>query len=674
MPNLRINRSNLNGNFYINFNNPNNLVTYTSPEKTSKIQSFINDSIFYFGRNGYETLPSYFNLLEDVTFKGKIIYIKASDDAISIPVISNRKIDILNGEWFSSTYNYTTPTFFTKSDANKFIISYIKNKVSTNSLYDGYSFKQLTENTTDNLSSITPITSSVFKSTYGDYYYSGRPGQLYEDHNDVSISNPRISKGNVKPCYVCEKSVFINDSGIDSNEKITILIPITICNREVYLNTDFPVNGVFKNSFSFNFAIDNNQIEPFVQYRSSQTPSIFNIFINSRDSNSLYDLSLIPASSVSDEYLNVPKELWTEGTNPIPYNPETTTPGSGGQTNPDLPFGGDGGELVFDYTGSEPIEDGSSATGTSLLSTSYAMNETEVQELNKAFSSKTLWLDFTSIFKDPQDGLINVLHFPFDVGAFDSSNITLKDPVSILGVNLSGLPDYNVTGYQMGRNFKTRIDMGSLKIDTFFNSFLDFDPYTKIKIYAPFFGFLDITPTAIMGKTIHMFYNVNFADGSAMCIITADDVPVLIQNGTLGFQVPTSKSDGSDLLQAGIKSVLGSIAIGASGGALAPLIATAGVANGVDKMLSKSNTSISGTTQGLHARALSPIPFIIIERPYTNMPNGYKEIYGLATNINSILSSLSGFTKCKNVKLYNVTATEQEKSQIKQLLESGVIL
>ena len=72
---------------------------------------------------------------------------------------------------------------------------------------------------------------------------------------------------------------------------------------------------------------------------------------------------------------------------------------------------------------------------------------------------------------------------------------------------------------------------------------------------------------------------------------------------------------------------------------------------------------------------MSPIPFVIITRPITNMPNNYNEIAGYQTNLYRTLNELTGFTACDNVKLDGVNkATEDEKTMIKTMLLNGVIL
>ena len=372
-----------------------------------------------------------------------------------------------------------------------------------------------------------------------------------------------------------------------------------------------------------------------------------------------------------------------------PWN--TTEPGSGGQ-----PGGETGGGTGTGDTGTEEVTGGVSRTGTSELVTSYAMKFTEVEELQSAFIQGSLWTNPSAYFKDEQSALVNMLRFPFDLKNLDSSSMTFESPINVMGIPMEWTGG-KVTGNRLHADMLTQIYMGDLDFAEFFGSFLDYDPYTKINIYLPYIGFKQVSANAVMGKHVQILYNVSYLDGTCMAIIKVNDIPMYTVEGRLGYQVPLTKSDTGDIIQGAIRTGIGALAVagvglatGGAGAAAAVGVASTtslitkessasivgnAAANTVGSLLQKSTTTVSGTAQGVHARAMSNIPFAIVERPITNMPLGYGKIAGFQTNLYIELSKCEGMTVCENIKLDGFGyATESEKDEIKMLLSRGVIL
>ena len=45
----------------------------------------------------------------------------------------------------------------------------------------------------------------------------------------------------------------------------------------------------------------------------------------------------------------------------------------------------------------------------------------------------------------------------------------------------------------------------------YFNNFADYNGYTKIQVYLPFFGFIDVNPNDVIGKVIKIGANITSA-------------------------------------------------------------------------------------------------------------------------------------------------------------------
>lgn len=416
-----------------------------------------------------------------------------------------------------------------------------------------------------------------------------------------------------------------------------------------------------------------------------------------------------------------PLNEWTVGNNQVSAD-ISFAPGSGGFPggivnggtqisvpgipDPALPGGGGLGPLGFE---SDDYIDGTSYTGgASTLCNTYALNYNEISQLQKCFLDGGLWAQISAWFKDPQEGVINVLSFPFDVAQFAGEAATLVDKISILGVDMETDGD-PVSGYFLSRGVKTRIPMGYIDVQELYESFMDWSPYTKLTVFLPYVGFKTIDVDKFMRRRISCYYDVDFMDGSCIAVLASQIgdtfVPQYIYDCNIAKQISISKSDAAEVNQKKLKTALtgligvittiagaaigtaaapgaGTAAGAGAGAAISGAISTAGIvttsasaiSNTVDAVLSKSHIQSQGIGDGNQGRSLTSIPFLLYEKPYINMPDDYAEIAGYQTNIIGTLKDYTGFTVCDNVKISSSIATETEKGYIKDMLMGGVIL
>ena len=67
-------------------------------------------------------------------------------------------------------------------------------------------------------------------------------------------------------------------------------------------------------------------------------------------------------------------------------------------------------------------------------------------------------------------------------------------------------------------------------------------------------------------------------------------------------------------------------------------------------------------------------PYLIITRPKPAEADNFNKFYGKPSNKTVRLSSCSGYTRVKDVHVDNIVATDNELSEIEQLLKEGVII
>ena len=121
------------------------------------------------------------------------------------------------------------------------------------------------------------------------------------------------------------------------------------------------------------------------------------------------------------------------------------------------------------------------------------------------------------------------------------------------------------------------VDCGSLFIDEHYGSALDYNPYTKISLFLPFVGMVEIDTDEVMNQTIFIKYRVDIVSGTCVAKIFVGDVEdksCLYQfNGDCAVSMPLNSADFSTYRAAFIQAVKAVGAI-ATGGASAAMGAT----------------------------------------------------------------------------------------------------
>lgn len=266
------------------------------------------------------------------------------------------------------------------------------------------------------------------------------------------------------------------------------------------------------------------------------------------------------------------------------------------------------------------------------------------------------------LFNDPMQAIIG-LHKVYAQPIISGSS-TIK-----VGYLDSGVSS-NVVGQQY-----TTIDCGSIDVREYFGNVFDYAPYTRINLYLPFIGIVELDTSDVMRGTINIKYHVDVLTGACLAEInvTRDGAGgnIYTYSGNCAVQYPISSGSYMGII-ASITSVAGSI-IGsiATGGAMAPMVA--GAVNGA--LHAHTSVKHSGSFSGNAGAMGNKKPYLIISRPQTAMADNYEHFTGHPSNSKVLIGEATGFIRCKEVHVENIpNATEKEKDQIESLLKNGVIL
>lgn len=312
----------------------------------------------------------------------------------------------------------------------------------------------------------------------------------------------------------------------------------------------------------------------------------------------------------------------------------------------------------YPYVPKTPL---ANTTGNNLF-TLYNVTTSELSQLADYLWSTDFIDTFKKFFSDPSDSLISLVAYPVDIKSSGAKNIKI-------GYTDSGVSSNIITDYIQ------EFDLGSVFVPKYYNNFLDNNPYTKVSIYLPFIGSCSLDSDIVVGSTIKITYRVELLTGNCVALLTVSNVngtyPVYQFNGNMGMQFPLSSGSYASIYKNLISTGVSAVAAYASGGALTPL-AIASAANTV--VGSKSEVSKSGNVSGSAGYCGIMKPYVLVERPVTDIPGSYATYNGVVTNMSLNVGSLHGYCVMENVDVSTVPCTENERAELTNLLLSGFFI
>lgn len=303
---------------------------------------------------------------------------------------------------------------------------------------------------------------------------------------------------------------------------------------------------------------------------------------------------------------------------------------------------------------------------TSNFITAYAPSNVQLNQLANFMWTSDFLDNFKKLWSNPMENLVSLAIMPFNVSTSGSGTV-------VIGYWLT-----DVTMPKITQQFQ-EIDCGSLKIGKFYNSFLDYAPYTKINIYLPFIGIRQLKVDEIMGKTLSVKYRVDIISGTCVAYILVNNSIFYQFNGNCATTIPITNADYSNLINASLQSTSGVITMGAGIMGGASIVAGAGasmLAGGmIDTVTSmKPDINKSGNMSGSSGMMGVKTPFLMTEIPRQSWAKDNNKFKGIPSNVSSKLSVLKGYTVVDKINISDINATEREMIEIENLLKQGVIL
>lgn len=257
----------------------------------------------------------------------------------------------------------------------------------------------------------------------------------------------------------------------------------------------------------------------------------------------------------------------------------------------------------------------------------------------------------------------------------------------IIPVNIAYGENKNVYvgGISMGITAHTcpqyiQFDCGSIDIKPYYANFLDF-MFSKIKLWLPFYGFVELSNDDCMGATIQLVYNIDVMSGDFVAIIKCIKQNVFNSvnysfNGNMATSIPITSISFMNTYATHLNTInsVGDIVSAGLRGDIGGIISTTLNASASEVLNQKAQVSRTGggTTTPCYMSVLNP--YLIIERPIVSIPKNYNQFYGQVSNITKQLSELKGFTAISKITFDNMKLTSSEKEELETLLANGIYI
>ena len=296
----------------------------------------------------------------------------------------------------------------------------------------------------------------------------------------------------------------------------------------------------------------------------------------------------------------------------------------------------------------------SSYVTTNAMFTLYNPSGGDLTSLANFLWSSTWSIDtFKKIFANPLDCILGLMVMPHLSAAVDTKVMNVG--------NIST----GVTMHYFTKQFYD-FDCGTFDLMEYYNSYLDYSPYTKVNIFLPYIGDKQLSTDEVMNKTLGVKYRFDIATGDCIAFITVNGTVLYSFSGNCAARLPLAGNNWNGIIPA-----ITGVAI--SAGSMAAGMPALGAASAAAVSTMKETISHTGSISGSAGLMGIQTPYLIVTRPRQALPLGQNSFTGYPSFITESLGSLTGYTEVEQCHLEHVPATGAELEEIERLLKEGVL-
>lgn len=390
--------------------------------------------------------------------------------------------------------------------------------------------------------------------------------------------------------------------------------------------------------------------------------------------------------------------------------PDYTPPGQ--PSNPSGGGGGGGNNYTDPMITSDP-----SISNLDVMIHSYAIDRNNLNALSNVLWGETFIADINRLWEDPAEMITSVYLFPFDIQQHDPANV--GDLTRLQLGNVTAPEDTRGRPIQGGYN--RIIKSEAYTVQPYYNTFLDYEPYSTYELYMPYIGSVQLSAGDIVGHDLVVEYIVSIQTGQATCNVYADRRIIGTYNSQIGIPIALSSSNhyeqkiqiatsaaqmvvtlgaaaltgGASVAATSAGAAGSTAAAAASGSASAAQAAAIRGAASVEAAQTAANAQLASTAMTSAASTGASIMnssininrgggyspdnslyapqdiYLMVTRMTPAIPNNYGEQIGYMSSYSGKVENFTGFLQCGNV-IGTTSATEAENRIIDELLRGGI--
>lgn len=405
---------------------------------------------------------------------------------------------------------------------------------------------------------------------------------------------------------------------------------------------------------------------------------------NETSGGTINGMKTVPITKVIAYFSNFFESNLKAFTDLIPDNndeggyPNDPNPSDDDPSNPDDPNKPSGGDGDGDKTSDEILDDITPTLNVTGIITMYKLTTDLLNNLGKDLWSDNFMNTILKITQSPIDSIIGVKLYNFSIPSGNLKTVYLGNYKS------------NITAPTI-QNSIVVLDMSSINVNEFFGDFKDYNPFTKISIYLPFIGVIDLNTNEIMNSRLSLKYKINILTGNCIASLTVskqiDETnlnSVLYQfNGTCDIELPLSAASANTMIYGRLSQIQSiATAVNRIGHNYKDGFSESNVQNGINATANVLKNEIdanhldvtrTGNLTGSNGSLGILTPYLIIERVIPNYPTIYAKNIGLPIDRALKLSNLNGYAEIESIFISNFTGTQNEYDELIYLLQTGVV-
>lgn len=268
----------------------------------------------------------------------------------------------------------------------------------------------------------------------------------------------------------------------------------------------------------------------------------------------------------------------------------------------------------------------------------FELTPTQLRDLSTNLWSKDIFQQLYNVLSTPIDAIISLYMIM-------CGNIPTTAEEYIYFGNIESL----VKGKPIS-NSHIIMKSSNIYVPLYYGNYHDYT--TKVKIFLPYCGFISL-PNFVLGNTLNVQYDIDLVSGNALITIASfiQNTEVIIDRRTvnMGYRIPLSGKDSAQYVGAVWHNPISVLTD--------------------DSQIQAS--SIEGNAQYFDV----PYPYLLIERTDLAIPSNYPNVNGAPAEYYASISTLTGYTKIKEIQINIANCTDVEQQMIRKLLvEDGVII